>query len=124
MEPYIKPKRHFFFNLRALNYWPIANKLTAFEAHAWKLRGMKFHENPSNGRLHTAEKLLCSPSKVLYWTDGVSPPQEASAVEHSGGESPPLPQVWCAWRQITYRPTTAVTWRLITPVPTVLQCGG
>ena len=38
----------------------IKNTLTAFVAHAFRVRGVRFHETPSNGGRHTEEKVLCS----------------------------------------------------------------
>jgi len=35
-----------------------------FVKHAWKVRGMKFQENPSNGSRCTEEKILDSPNNV------------------------------------------------------------
>jgi len=47
-----------------INYYPIAIKITSFLQHARKMRGMKFHENPSSVRRDTDEKTLSFPSKV------------------------------------------------------------
>jgi hypothetical protein len=40
-----------------------------YVAHARKVRGLKFQENPSTGNRETDEKVLCSPSKVPFIID-------------------------------------------------------
>jgi len=40
-----------------------------FAAHARKEQGINVHENPSNGRRYTTEKLHCSSSKVPFIND-------------------------------------------------------
>jgi hypothetical protein len=40
----------------AINYWPVANTLARFVAHACRLRSKNLQKNRSNGSRHTAEK--------------------------------------------------------------------
>jgi len=45
--------------------------------HAWDVCGMKLQENPSGVSQDTAEKVLCSPSKIPL---NIDPPQRTYAV--------------------------------------------
>ena len=73
MEADIKIKRHLISKQIALNYWPIATTLTTFVAHAFIERGVKFHENLSNGSQYKEKKPLGSPRKVPLITDRSQP---------------------------------------------------
>jgi hypothetical protein len=57
-------QRTFFSKENALRYWPIATKIVPFVAHAQRVQGMKFQENPSNGSRETDERVFFPPSKL------------------------------------------------------------
>jgi len=42
----------------------IVKKHMAFEAHAWRMRIMKFRENPSSASPDTSQNALGSPTKL------------------------------------------------------------
>jgi len=66
METDIKRKRHLLSKQIALIYCPIATTLTAFVAHASRVRGVTFHENPSNGSRYKEEKAVSLQAQCPY----------------------------------------------------------
>jgi hypothetical protein len=70
MEVEIQSRDYCIIQIKStLNCWPMKTKLTCFVGNGSRMPDMEFQENPSNGRQHTAERILCSPSKVTLIID-------------------------------------------------------